>query len=74
MADAAVLSGARYGAGAADPFAWAGAALLLAVAAAASLVPARRAMHVDPVEVMRTEQVRPNPRSNHVEWAGSKEP
>jgi macrolide transport system ATP-binding/permease protein len=56
LAATTVLKGALYGAGAADPIAWAGAAiLLLAVAAVANLIPARRAMLVDPVRVMRTE-------------------
>lgn len=50
------LRGALYGTSAADPIAWAGAALLLlAVAATANLIPARRAMRVDPVGVMRSE-------------------
>lgn len=51
-----VLSGALYGTGAADPIAWTGAAaLLLLVASVANLIPARRAMRVDPVRVMRTD-------------------
>lgn len=56
VAGTQVLRGARYGTGSADPIAWAGAvALLLAVAAAANLIPAHRAMRVDPVGAMRTE-------------------
>jgi predicted permease len=51
-----VLSGALYGTGAADPIAWAGAALLLlSVTATANLLPARRAMQLDPVRAMRTD-------------------
>ncbi len=56
VAGTTLLQGALYGTGAADPIAWAGAAaLLLAVTAAANFIPARRAMRVDPVGVMRTE-------------------
>ncbi len=56
VAATTLLRGALYGTGATDPIAWAGAtALLLLVTAAANLIPARRAMHVDPVGVMRTE-------------------
>jgi len=45
-----------YGVGTLDVWSYAGAvAMLLAVAAAASWLPARRAARVDPAEVMRAE-------------------
>jgi predicted permease len=51
-----VMSGLLYGVSAHDPGAFAAAALVLLVAVtAATLVPARRAMRVNPVEVMRAE-------------------
>lgn len=51
-----VIAGSLYGVTAADPLAWSLAALLLlAVTAMANLVPARRAMRIDPVTALRTE-------------------
>jgi ABC-type lipoprotein release transport system permease subunit len=45
-----------YGVGAYDPWAFAGAAGLLAVCAAfASLIPARRAASIEPMQALRTE-------------------
>lgn len=50
------IAGVLYGVGVADPVAWGGAAIvLLAVAALANLVPARRAARVHPSEALRTE-------------------
>jgi predicted permease len=50
------LSGVLYGVGAFDPVAWGAAlGLLLGAAAFANLVPARRAMRVNPVTALRTE-------------------
>jgi predicted permease len=53
---AQVVSGLLYEVGAFDPIAWVTAlAVLFAAAVAANLVPARRAMRVDPVTALRTE-------------------
>jgi predicted permease len=53
---AQVVSGLLYEIGAFDPIAWGIAlAVLFAAALAANLVPARRAMRVDPVTALRTE-------------------
>ncbi len=51
-----VLASLLYGVTPADPAAFAGAAaVLLVVAVAATLLPARRALHVDPARTMRVE-------------------
>jgi predicted permease len=53
---ARVLGGLLYEVGAFDPLAWGAAVAVLVVATiAANLVPARRAMRVDPVTALRTE-------------------
>jgi macrolide transport system ATP-binding/permease protein len=51
-----ILAGALYGIGAADPVAWGvAAAVLLAIAALANFLPARRAMRIDPSLALRVE-------------------
>jgi predicted permease len=51
-----VVAGALYGVGVADPLAWTGAAVVLGlVTAAAHLIPARRALRVDPVQALRAD-------------------
>ncbi|MGQ0736988.1 MAG: ABC transporter permease [Acidobacteriota bacterium] len=51
-----LLRGALYGVGILDPVAWGAAlAVLLAASIAAHVVPARRAMSVDPIVALRTE-------------------
>jgi macrolide transport system ATP-binding/permease protein len=51
-----LLTGALYGISAADPVAWAAAALLLLIVTLlAHLVPARRAMKLDPVRALRSD-------------------
>ena len=53
---AAALGGLLYGITPADPLAWMAAILtLLAASAVANLIPARRAMRVDPLKALRTE-------------------
>ena len=53
---ASVLSGVLYGVGAFDPVAWGAAlAVLFGAALAANLMPARRAMRVNPITALRTE-------------------
>jgi ABC-type antimicrobial peptide transport system permease subunit len=53
---ASVLRGVLYGIGSFDPVAWGAAlAVLFAAAFAANLVPARRAMRVNPIAALRTE-------------------
>ncbi len=55
-AAAFTLSGLLYGITPMDPMAWLAAMLtLLAAAAIANFVPARRAMRVDPMTALRTE-------------------
>lgn len=55
-AAAGLLAGLLYGITPADPTAWAVAALtLLAAAVAANIIPARRAMRVEPVKALRME-------------------
>ena len=50
------LTGMLFGVTATDPTTYAAAAVaILVVAAMASYLPARRAMHADPVEVLRSE-------------------
>jgi predicted permease len=50
------VSGALYGVGAADPIAWGSAAILmLGIATLANLIPARRALRIDPTQALRTE-------------------
>jgi ABC-type antimicrobial peptide transport system permease subunit len=49
------VAGALYGVSVADPIAWlAAAGILLAAAALAHLIPALRAMRIDPVQALRT--------------------
>jgi putative ABC transport system permease protein len=51
-----MVANSLYGVTAADPAAWTAAAVvLLVVTGLANLVPARRAMRVDPVTALRTE-------------------
>jgi predicted permease len=51
-----VVAGALYDVGVADPLAWGGAAtVLLTVTALANVVPALRAMRVNPVQALRTD-------------------
>lgn len=51
-----VVAGALYGVTAADPVAWGGAAgVLLGVTVLANLLPARRAMRIDPVRALRID-------------------
>ncbi|MFP5378724.1 MAG: FtsX-like permease family protein [Vicinamibacteria bacterium] len=51
-----VVAGALYGVGVADPVAWGGAAAaLLAIALVANLIPARRAMRIDPIRALRAD-------------------
>jgi macrolide transport system ATP-binding/permease protein len=53
---AGVVSGLLYGVGAFDPVAWGAAlAVLFGASIAANLVPARRAMRVNPIAALRTE-------------------
>ena len=53
---ARVLSGLLYGIGAADPVAWVAAiAVVTAVTALASAIPARRALRVDPARTLRAD-------------------
>ena len=53
---ARILSGVLYGIGAADPVAWSAAVLVLfAAAVLANVIPARRAMRIDPITALRTE-------------------
>jgi putative ABC transport system permease protein len=53
---AQMLGSVLYGVGSFDPIAWGAAlAVLLGAATAAHLVPARRALRVDPVTALRTE-------------------
>ena len=50
------LAGALYGVSAADPVAWGSAAvIMLGIAAIANVIPARRAMRIDPTQALRTE-------------------
>ena len=51
-----VVAGMLYGVAPSDPVAFAGAAaVLVVVAVAATLLPARRALRVDPARTIRTE-------------------
>jgi macrolide transport system ATP-binding/permease protein len=51
-----IVAGGLYGTGAYDPVAWTAASVvLLAIAALANFIPARRAMRIDPVDALRTE-------------------
>jgi macrolide transport system ATP-binding/permease protein len=51
-----VIAGALYGISAADPVAWGlAASLLLVIGTAANLIPARRAMRVNPITALRME-------------------
>ena len=51
-----VVAGALYGVSAADPIAWGGAAVvILATGGLANLIPARRAMQINPVAALRVE-------------------
>jgi putative ABC transport system permease protein len=51
-----VVAGALYGISAADPIAWGAATAVLAgIACLANLIPARRAMRIDPVTALRAE-------------------
>jgi ABC-type antimicrobial peptide transport system permease subunit len=53
---ASVLSGLLYGIGSFDPVAWGAAlAVLFSASIAANLIPARRAMRVNPITALRTE-------------------
>jgi ABC-type antimicrobial peptide transport system permease subunit len=51
-----VVAGALYGVRAADPVVWAcAAAVVIGVTLLANVLPARRAMRIDPVRALRTE-------------------
>ncbi len=51
-----IVAGALYGIGAGDPAAWAAAvAAVTTVAVIANVIPARRALRVDPIQALRTE-------------------
>jgi ABC-type antimicrobial peptide transport system permease subunit len=53
---ARALAGALYGVGAGDPAAWGIAVgVLIVITCVANLVPARRAMRIDPVRALRSE-------------------